>query len=119
MRKVSPKNFDIKFDTESYLHEDRIREMINMEHLEQTLDEVLTISTDDMDDMLKSPGLSSHSSGRKLAVLQHGHCDVFLSILSIPPQSMQKIIDLNANFKMRPIIKMFANFRFQFGGGRG
>ena len=85
VRKVSPKNFDIKFDTESYLHEDRIREMINMEHLEQTLDEVLTISTDDMDDMLKSPGLSSHSSGRKLAVLQHGHCDVFLSILSFPP----------------------------------
>ena len=95
MRKVSPRNFDIKFDTESYLHEDRIREMINMEHLEQTLDEVLTISTDDMDDMLKSPGLSSHSSGHKFTFLQYRNCDVFLSILNFTRVNAENYV-LNA-----------------------
>ena len=37
--------------------------MMNMDQLEETLDEVLTISSDDMDDMFSSPRLSTDSEG--------------------------------------------------------
>ena len=52
LQKVNPRDYDIKFDTEAYLHSDRIKEIMNMESLEKTLDEVLTISSDEMDQLL-------------------------------------------------------------------
>ena len=52
LEKVNPRDYDIKFDTESYLNSDRIQELMNMESLEKTLDEVLTISSDEIDEMI-------------------------------------------------------------------
>ena len=55
---------EYRIDTDAYLHEDKIREIMNMDQLEETLAEVLTISSDDMDDMLSSPRLSTDSEGK-------------------------------------------------------
>ena len=55
---------EYRIDTDAYLHEDKIREIMNMDQLEETLAEVLTISSDDMDEMLSSPRLSTDSEGK-------------------------------------------------------
>ena len=55
---------EYRIDTDAYLHEDKIREIMNMDQLEETLAEVLTISSDDMDDMFSSPRLSTDSEGK-------------------------------------------------------
>ena len=52
---------EYRIDTDAYLHEDKIREIMNMDQLEDSLAEVLTISSDDMDDMFSSPRLSTDS----------------------------------------------------------
>lgn len=59
---------EYRIDTDAYLHEDKIREIMNMDQLEETLAEVLTISSDDMDDMLSSPRLSIDSEGKYLII---------------------------------------------------
>ena len=62
---MNPRNYDIKFDTASYLHEDRIKEIMNIEHLEKSLDEVLNICSNDMDEMLNCRGLAAYSAGKR------------------------------------------------------
>ena len=46
---------EYRIDTDAYLHEDKIREIMNIDQLEETLDEVLTISSDDLNEMFSSP----------------------------------------------------------------
>ena len=45
---------EYRIDTDAYFHDDKIREIMNMDQLEDSLAEVLTISSDDMDDMFSS-----------------------------------------------------------------
>ena len=54
IKKINPRNYTVTFDTAAFLHQDRIKEIMNIDHLEKTLDDVLTISSDDMASMLHS-----------------------------------------------------------------
>ena len=60
--KINPQDYNIQFDLEEYLHKDKIKEIMNLGSLEESLEEVLTISGSDMEEMFKSRGVSSKSS---------------------------------------------------------
>ena len=60
--KINPQDYNIQFDLEEYLHKDKIKEIMNLESLEESLEEVLTISGSDMEEMFKSRGVSRKSS---------------------------------------------------------
>ena len=59
--KINPQDYNIQFDLEDYLHKDKIKEIMNLESLEESLEEVLTISGSEMDEMFKCRGASSKS----------------------------------------------------------
>ena len=65
VRKISPKNINIQFNIESYLHQDKINEIINIESLERTLDDVLTISDDEMNRLMGCSGDAINLLGEK------------------------------------------------------
>ena len=57
--KINPQDYNIQFDLEDYLHKDKIKEIMNLESLEESLEEILTISGSEMDEMFKCRGASS------------------------------------------------------------
>ena len=57
--KINPQDYNIQFDLEEYLHKDKIKEIMNLESLEESLEEVLTISGSEMEEMFKCRGASS------------------------------------------------------------
>ena len=59
--KINPQDYNIQFDLEEYLHKDKIKEIMNLDSLEESLEEVLTISGSDMEEMFKCRGASSKS----------------------------------------------------------
>lgn len=59
--KINPQDYNIQFDLEDYLHKDKIKEIMNLESLEESLEEVLTISGSEMEEMFKCRGASSES----------------------------------------------------------
>ena len=60
-KKINPRDYSIKFDLEDYLHKDKIKEIMNLESLEESLDEVLTISSSEIDEMFNCRRSSSKS----------------------------------------------------------
>ena len=65
VKKISPKEINIQFNIESYLHQDKINEIINIESLERTLDDVLTISDDEMNRLMGCSGDAINLLGEK------------------------------------------------------
>ena len=63
--KIIPKNVNIQFNIESYLHQDKINEIINIESLEKTLDDVLNISDDEMNRLMGCSGDAINLLGKK------------------------------------------------------
>ena len=64
VKKLDPRNFKIQFNLESYLHQDKINEIINIEGLEKTLDDVLTIPDEEMTRLMGCSGNTINLLGR-------------------------------------------------------
>ena len=64
VKKLDPRNFKIQFNIESYLHQDKINEIINIEGLEKTLDDVLTIPDEEMTRLMGCSGNTINLLGR-------------------------------------------------------
>ena len=69
--KINPQDYNIQFDLEDYLHKDKIKEIMNLESLEESLEEVLTISGSEMDEMFKCRGVSSKSPSALIRLLKN------------------------------------------------
>ena len=57
-------DYDTQIDLATYLHKDKIKEIMNIEGLEESLDEVLTITGSEMDEMFNSRGTPRESVGQ-------------------------------------------------------
>ena len=66
VKKLNAENMNIQFNIESYLDPDKINEIINIESLEKTLDDVLTISDEEMNRLMGCSGNDSISHLGKL-----------------------------------------------------
>ena len=69
VRKINPRNIDVEFNLAAYLHQDKINEIIDIESLEKTLDDVLTISDDEMNRLLGCNGDAINILGKKLNII--------------------------------------------------
>lgn len=105
---------EYRFDTDAYLHEDKIREIMNMDQLEETLAEVLTISSDDMDDMFSSPRLSTDSEeiesskdDLQLNFQRQSSADALDSLLLVPDLARVGIIETEDLEEMMKINREF------------
>ena len=63
-RRDRSSEYDTQIDLASYLHKDKIKEIMNIEGLEESLDEVLTITGSEMDEMFNSRGTPGESLGQ-------------------------------------------------------
>ena len=104
---------EYRIDTDAYLHEDKIREIMNMDQLEETLAEVLTISSDDMDDMFNSPRLSTDSEFESskddlhLNFRRQSSSEAMDSLLQVPDLARVGIIETEDMEQMMKINREF------------
>ena len=59
IKKTNSKNHSFAFDIAAYLHDDKINEIMNIDGLEKTLDEVLTINQNEMDEIFGCRGITA------------------------------------------------------------
>ena len=74
--KINPQDYNIQFDLEDYLHKDKIKEIMNLESLEESLEEVLTISGSEMEEMFKCRGASSESPSAAIRFSKNKYFDI-------------------------------------------
>lgn len=104
---------EYRIDTDAYLHEDKIREIMNMDQLEDSLAEVLTISSDDMDDMFNSPRLSTDSEFESskddlhLNFRRQSSSEAMDSLLQVPDLARVGIIETEDLEQMMKINREF------------
>lgn len=65
----NPQDYNVKFDLEDYLHKDKIKEIMNIESLEESLDEVLTITGSEIEEMFRCRGSSGGDMSQSQGLL--------------------------------------------------
>ena len=104
---------EYRIDTDAYFHEDKIKEIMNMDQLEDSLAEVLTISSDDMDDMFSSPRLSTDSEFESskddlhLNFRRQSSSEAMDSLLQVPDLARVGIIETEDLEQMMKINREF------------
>ena len=71
----NPQDYNVKFDLEDYLHKDKIKEIMNIESLEESLDEVLTITGSEIEEMFRCRGSPGELAGQS----DQEELEIFLS----------------------------------------